>query len=477
MPHKAQRQLARNTLRAVGHKASRITSQMKNSSLVFKVGFETVEKLVSPAKTFTLEKWSYYGDPLLDTIDEKLDNAIMAIEKATEESERRKEKISEEQQRQSYMLHWDTLKQKFINTRWFARVDEILLQNSVVKAVTNKVVRPAEVFFNTATEVFLTDGSNFEDFLECLRARMGPAWDERLVSPSKAFYTTSKTVKTLVGAGKFFGGALQLGKQKVNSAIDDIMERWDHVLSVTDGAVDNWLPERNNGELDADDSEDDFGDEASDIVPNTFADEVIFAMDYDIGVGPLAAASESEPDHRPEVSEDEDTVVEEQFISHDTNISPSEKMVNKRYRSVIPIAEKVSKRIRQRIPLVTELPVTLKAKLMQSEWFQKVDEILRQNAVIQMMQLQMMAALSQVVRPAEHFYNTAVESFRSNTKSSEGFVASLRGKMGSAWDERLTQPAIAFYQCASELTQQQQQNNNGQDNAASSLPEPSPSNP
>jgi len=54
------RHLARDVLVAVSHKASAVTSSIKSSSAVFKFGIETVEKLVSPAKSFTVQKVRHF---------------------------------------------------------------------------------------------------------------------------------------------------------------------------------------------------------------------------------------------------------------------------------------------------------------------------------------------------------------------------------------------------------------------------------
>jgi len=362
---------------------------------------------------------------------------LYAIECAAEENARQAQKLSDDRKQQNYMLFWDNLKQKFVHTRWFSKVDEILLQNTVVKAVTQQL-RPAEVFFNTATEVFLTDGATFEQFLAAMKDRMGPAWDNRLAAPAKAFHATSSAVQGLVGAGRFFGGAVQLGRQKLNSAIDDLLHRWDRVLDVTDDAVDSWLPERGDGSTEA----------ITASSPQSAGSNPLLSaatpadMDADTSGSSVAADTSSDGG-----SEDEMAVAAEY----------SRRCSKKRDRSVMPLARKISKRLRERLPLLTELPQTLRDKLGNSQWFHTVDEILRENSIVQMMQLQMMAAMSQVVRPAEHFYNTAVQTFSSHARSCEAFVANLRITMGSAWDERLTQPAVQFFHVAQELAGLKQQ--------------------
>jgi len=487
-----KRQLARNALMAVGAKAGEVTDSIKSSSYVFKFGIETAGRLLSPATSFTLNQWNHYGEPLLSQLDDTLDSTLNAIqEAASRNSAESSEQAQRDAQKQSYILYWESLKQKLVQSKWFAKVDEILLQNLLVKAVTSRIsplVRPAEVFFNTATEVFMSDGDTWEAFLEALKMRMGPAWDERLTSPARAFYTTSRTVKTIVGAGKFFGGAFQLGRQKLNDAIDDLISRWDTMVIRTDNAVDYLLPERKEAPEEHIENDTDLEEDApvAELPPSAFSSSLrqassdldsplhapdakhadsalMFEMDFDRAGSEVSAMDLTEP--RAEVSEEEDAVVEEEFSLSSSSTAgidaaaPSSPFSarGKRPRSVLPIAQKVSKRLRQRIPLVTELPAQLKARLLQSEWFQRVDEILRENVIVQMMQLQMMAvsALSQVVRPGEHFYNTAARVFIEHTRSCQDFLNHLRQAMGRAWDERLTRHAVAFFKSAYHLNAQQ----------------------
>lgn len=57
--------------------------------------------------------------------------------------------------------------------------------------------------------------------------------DDRLAPLSRVFYTTAKAVTGVVGAGKFVGGALQLGKARVHNVIEQLMHRWEQVLGQT----------------------------------------------------------------------------------------------------------------------------------------------------------------------------------------------------------------------------------------------------
>lgn len=84
--------------------------------------------------------------------------------------------------RTMYQQYWERLKEKFVHSIWYNRVDEILLQNIVVKTFSQRVAhlqRPAEVFYNTVTEEYMSHNT-YEDFLQALIAKLGPAWDDRL---------------------------------------------------------------------------------------------------------------------------------------------------------------------------------------------------------------------------------------------------------------------------------------------------------
>jgi len=443
---------ARQTFEVVSAKAVNITSSIKSSSKVIKTGIEVAEKLLQPAK-YT---WNSYGDSLLNSLDDKIDYALDAVELAAQKRER--EQRLQKARNASYIVHWNSIKHKFVKTRWFATVDEILLEKEHVQLPEGSNLRPAEVFFDTTTEVYLTDGGSYDEFLAELKHRMGPAWDDRLEPPAATFYTTSQYVKTAVGAGRFFGGAYQLGKQKLSSVVDDLMSRWDSVLGATDDYLDDVLPSLEDESADEEEIMDalqfDMDEEDAEVGEDVDEDEddddvdsdTIFRMDVE---GPRA--DDECRTGSLQVSEDEDGGLEEEMAvlerksTGDGSFSPSSTKRN----HVVPLAQKYTKRIKQRLPLVRELPAALKSRLMESAWFSQVDGILAENAIVQMMQAQMRAVMSTVTRPAEHFYNTSVETFRMSTKSSQGFVSALKRKMGSAWDERLTSFAESFYQTAS----------------------------
>ena len=56
--------------------------------------------------------------------------------------------------KRAYRTFWVQLKEKFVHSRWYGRVDEILRQNAFIKTIESKLVKPAEIFYNTITEEF-----------------------------------------------------------------------------------------------------------------------------------------------------------------------------------------------------------------------------------------------------------------------------------------------------------------------------------
>jgi len=258
-----QRHLARRTFYAGLHHTTQYTTHIlersKSTLGVVKFGIETMEKLVEPAKSFTAHKWSTYGDPLLSKLDAKIDKAFYVLANATsptplalsfhqeDDSEVVATSPDEEVNKIVYFLYWGRLKDQFMSSQWFLRCNYILMQNSMVQAVTQKVYQPAETFYNTVTEEFVANQS-IDQYLQALKERMGPTWDDRLTPLARAFYTTAQAVTAIVGAGSFMGGAFQLGKSRVHTAIDDLLTRWDQVLGVTDDMLDQWLPEKERKE-------------------------------------------------------------------------------------------------------------------------------------------------------------------------------------------------------------------------------------
>merc|ERR1712137_1133278 len=479
---------------------------MKASSAIFRMGFAAMDKVLSPA-TSALKSFQPMGDKMLTRLDEKLDYTIDAVQRAAPQEPR-------SFFAQPHMLreHWESLKSRFVQTQWFGKVNEILLQNQMVQRVrsevNDQVVTPAEQFFSTAIQVFMQNDTDFDTFLAQMKFKMGATWDDRLTAPARAFFATAKTSKTLVGAGRFFEGAYLLGKQRVNSAIDDIIASFNHMLIKADSAVDHYLPdttgdaadmdsEINDDDLllyddddededfdedeDYDDGEDEFYD-PMDLDVNEDTEQYPFQSDSKTSSGTvtpndMSISTTSKPAAMDtgvdspytreiggtDVSEDEDAPTEDvkaytarmvdveegSHVDTDRDSTNSE-LGKKRARSVGSVVNKVAKRVRQRIPLVRELPTQVKTKLQDSSWFSHVDSILAQNTMVQLMQKQMMAAFSRVVRPAEHFFNTAADTFRNGFKSTDDFVTALRQRMGSAWDPRFQSYATSFFQSASQ---------------------------
>jgi hypothetical protein len=291
----------------------------------------------------------------------------------------------------------------------------------LVQKVTQRVVRPAEVFFTTLVEVYTTHGPSAREEYEAeVRDRMGAAWDDRLLQPARVFHTTARAVSAVVGSGRFFGGALQMGRRTFHDIVDDLIDRWETVLSVSDAAVDRYLPELPPSS------------------PHVAAAVARALVDSELALdGSAAAASASASASAPTPSPAADSVEDE---NNPTPIGATKR----ENRSALPLAAKVSRRLRQRLPLLRELPAALRTQLLASTWFAQVDSILRENKTIRTMA----SVVGELVAPAEHFYNTAVDAFNAHAQSVADFVLTLRYKMGAAWDERLRRFAESFFHSA-----------------------------
>jgi hypothetical protein len=230
-------QYARSTLERVGSTASSLSSSLKNKSRVLKMGIETVQRLVSPASAYA---WTQYGDPLVSAVDRKIHQTYSAIENAARQRDMRGKHAREmERENRENAGFWLRMKHHLAKSKWYATVNSILTNSSMVQ----NVYRPADFFCTTLTEVFMTDGDTMANFLSALEQRMGTAWDPRLSSSAKVFFHTSHAVKKMHGAGRFFGGVLQLGRNQVEQTIDGIRTRWDRVIDATDNTIDTWLPD------------------------------------------------------------------------------------------------------------------------------------------------------------------------------------------------------------------------------------------
>lgn len=216
------RQYARTALKAVGHRAQTLAQASK----VVQFGVNTtaaVARTFIPhaARQFTFNKWEAYGDPLLSKIDQRIDEAFQAVEgsrvlgstggsaeahnhaapnahtndTSSVTSEVASDSSTDEMKDSAssggdmamtvhdphdemiYAMYWQQLKGKFVESRWYSMVDEILLQNRVVEAFSARMMRPAETFFTTITEEFLTHAT-LEEFMAALKIRVGPAWSD-----------------------------------------------------------------------------------------------------------------------------------------------------------------------------------------------------------------------------------------------------------------------------------------------------------
>lgn len=306
--------------------------------------------------------------------------------------------------------YWIRLRQAFVNSNWFRNVDRIMSENYLLNTM---IARPAELFFNTATEVFLSS-ERFSEFLESLKERLGSSWDDRLTPLASTFFSTAHVVSNIVGAGRFVGGALQLGKSTINAAWGQIFSSWEQILGATDSAVDFLLPDWE--ELHSNSS----------------------TSSHDEGV------SEGEEDSELKIDP-----IEGEFKIYQTEDMQSEtsdgSVRKKRRRGVNDIAVKVSRRVKQRMPSLQSIGLLLKSRFLNYSWFKRVDEILRQNVILR--------SLGNMVRPAEHFYDTALDIFVEKKRSLDEFLWALKLKLGAAWDDRLTDVAREFYDSATEASE------------------------
>jgi len=298
------------------------------------------------------------------------------------------------------------------------------MQNTMVQAVTQKVYQPAEVFYNTVTEEFVANAS-IEQYLDSLTERMGPAWDDRLIPLARAFYTTAKAVTAIVGAGRFMGGAIQLGKSRIHNAIDDLLTRWDRVLGVTDDMLDQWLPEKERKERKLKKKQIKKGEEKGEEEETEEETEEEVGEEQELGIFSMEEDEEGE--------------------SKDSEENPEEtSLVKKRPSSEVLLGGgapfTLTKRIRQQVSssltglghltslpwsMISQLGFELRQQLSQGSpsWFANVNEVLLQNAVVR--------AISQgVIQPAEHFFNTSMDVFRTYYSEWEMFFRESNNQVG-----------------------------------------------
>merc|ERR1719223_1921517 len=182
----AQRQIARQTLQIVGERASEALEKAKSyrvvNNPVTRLYFRTMATMPSPATSMAKNKWDAYGDHLLDNLDSRLDRAfgagsddsaahysdedqvagMMDENMDNEEGEQKEEdgrggagsSAVTEARETAYTIYWNRLKQMFMASQWYRKVDDILIQNDFVNMVGDKAA-PASEFYNTVTEEFL----------------------------------------------------------------------------------------------------------------------------------------------------------------------------------------------------------------------------------------------------------------------------------------------------------------------------------
>ena len=320
-------------------------------------------------------------------------------------------------------------------------------------------------------------------FLSLLLSLSLRSRDDRLAPLAKGFYSTAKAVSAVVGAGRFVGGALQLGRASVHNAIEQLMQRWEEVLGTGDQYVDRWLPERDaQGALMP-------GNEAGTaLVPVDDRTEAASAdIDLDSVVeqkeGPsqadlatrrfsyAAAASAASPastghsrslKKRPASALDESayqTDGDESSVGGDasaslggsdscTSLSTLAEVSSAAsgHPSVADLSQKVTKRLRQRIPtlqaltpaLVSSWSDSVRARLAADRWFVGVDDILMQNSFVQ--------ALAAFMQPADHFYNTALQLFQTRVLKNPRALEEVEEQLAlpsAAADMQLDSPPAA----------------------------------
>jgi len=401
-----------------------------------KFGIETVERLVEPAKSFTVSKWSTYGDPLLSKLDEKLDEAFLAFSPQDDDPHLVSVSSDEDVQKTVYLLYWDRLKDKFVTSQWFTLCNQILMQNAMVQAVTQKVYQPAEMFYYTVMDEFVANES-LDQFLDALKEQLGPTWDDRLTPLARAFYKSAKAVNSIVGAGRFMGGAIQLGKSKIHTAIDDLLTRWDQVLGVTDDILDQWLPEKEQKSQ----------EKYEKITVSSESKSIEMGSD-EIYMEPEINRDRETTDGIFRMEEDDEKMeTKETDIETTTQVrlrgGSSSPQSNKNH--FLPV---VSTKIMEILPLnfIQRLSSELRSLLSYGtpSWFTHVDDVLLQNSVVR--------AISQgVMRPAEHFFNTAMVLFRSYYLEIDIFLIQLKQKLGCTWDDRLAVYSKSFFNLAVDL--------------------------
>eukprot|EP00474_Spongospora_subterranea_P008650 CRZ09108.1 hypothetical protein [Spongospora subterranea] len=354
----AGNQYIRKTVQAINASAA----DLIHTSSVATFTFSSVGRLVEPVLQ--------YADPILTSIDDRIDNLVHAIRQIKVGNQNEGALVSETH-------FWTGLKQTFMSSAWFSKVESILSSSA------------AENFYNTAIECYFDhETETCDQFLLALKLRLDSTWDDRLTQPVKVFYATARTATALVGVGRFFRGAIGLGKSKINTAITQFIDTWERIIG---GAAEN------------DDRH----------VPETVDQSGDGVISGTGGNDPVAISSD-ENDHR----DPDDSIFG----------------LNKK-RSGTGSANPALRRVRQRRSICPNL----RNQLNQDEWFTQVDAIFQRNIMVQ--------SLGNRTNPAEHLYDTASRLFFTVSEI-DAFVDALQTSLGAVWGPDLVDPARHFYQCA-----------------------------
>eukprot|EP01083_Nonionella_stella_P288446 981547_1 len=238
--------LLRESLSRVHNATCALIDTTKHRSSIAKFGIETVEKLVQspfvhPATAYTLEKIGSYGEPLLNKVDESIDKLVKSLE-VTSEGEESPPSPDPASDYPSFDRAWSVLRAHLVRSEWYQRVDLILERNAVLDLVSKRIVRPAEFFFQSATACFV-ESVEVDQFLQLLKGKMGEAWDDRLIHFARVYFVTARAAQRICGAGHFFGGVLQLGRQKCTVVLTELSDRFDRVLVLSDNTLQSYFPD------------------------------------------------------------------------------------------------------------------------------------------------------------------------------------------------------------------------------------------
>lgn len=466
-----RRNLARSYLEAGFKTGAALVERAKSSSYLAKVGIEAIEKINSPLTSFAKGQWEARGDPLLTTIDDTLDVALETVKSAVSSPFSRgsggavtasssagpapvsspppldlgvdsgrnpSNTVHVERKKTTYNLFWEQIKTRFMNTRWFAQVNKILLENGVVEVLRNSVLRPAEIFFNTATEVYSAQPT-LEGFLGALKRRVGRVWDTRLASMSTTFWRAARAFTHAVGAQKAITSFLNLGRATQDMAVTDLCTSWSK-LSTRDGKTES-------GPSSAP------APKASTSVPT--AGDRRFAPVLEPPFSTLSASASGDGergecgDGRPMCS-----------VSGGAGAGGSGGFAPNSFRRKMARSSKQSRRKKGKArPLPYANRQTpdqiLRARLLKKNWFQDVNRVLNEN--------QFISALSKAIVPSQHFFDTSLNVFRqtNNAVSPQAFSNALELQLGHVWNDKLEPFAMDFYHAAKVCTPTRKRDSNG----------------